>query len=234
MPAKKTDSTTLICASAAREAADQRARQAHQPVGDAADAHQVGGQQEERHRQQDERVVGVERLLHEHHRAEPRLDEGDRQAGQPEREGHRHAQQQQRRRRCRTGSAPPCRARAASRSCRAPAQQDAHVVENCSPRNRSQVTPVIGQARWIIHSGSSASSEMRYQAKRVNSMPPRRTPARRPARTAATRCAPRLAAPRQGSARHRPRSGCLRARRPWRRSCTIQMNRKRAISSVQM
>ena len=69
MPAKNTDSTTLICASAAGEMADQRAREAHQPVGDAADVHQVGGQQEERHGEQDEGVVGVEGLLHEHHRA---------------------------------------------------------------------------------------------------------------------------------------------------------------------
>ena len=38
----------------------------------------------------------------------------------------------------------------------------------CSPWNSSQVSPVSGQAMWIIHSGSSASSERRFQAKRVN------------------------------------------------------------------
>src|SRR5690606_25039611 len=41
----------------------------------------------------------------------------------------------------------------------------------CSPRKSSQVTPAIGQAMWIVHSGSSASSEMRYQPKPVNLMP---------------------------------------------------------------
>ena len=104
MPAKNTDSSTLICASAPGKMADHGARQVHQAVGDAADVHQVGGQQEERHREQDEGVVGVEGFLHQLHRVEARLDEQDRQAGEAERERHRHAQHEQRRRRRRTGS----------------------------------------------------------------------------------------------------------------------------------
>ena len=76
--------------------ADQVARQAHQARGDAADVHQVGGEQEERHREQDERVVGVEGLLHQVLRRQAILDQEDRQAGEAERERHRHAQHEQR------------------------------------------------------------------------------------------------------------------------------------------
>ena len=78
-----------------RPVPDHGARQRHQPVGDAADAHQVGGQQEERHRQQDERIVGVEGLLREHHDRQPRLDQQDRQAGEAQREGDGHAHDEQ-------------------------------------------------------------------------------------------------------------------------------------------
>ncbi len=76
--------------------ADQVAREAHQPVRDAADVHQVGRQQEKRHRQQDERVVGVECLAHQRAGVEVRLEHQDRQARQAEREGDRHAQEHQR------------------------------------------------------------------------------------------------------------------------------------------
>jgi len=58
IPAKKTESRTLICASAPGSG-HHRARQAHQPVGDPAHVHQVRGQQIERHREQDEGVVGL-------------------------------------------------------------------------------------------------------------------------------------------------------------------------------
>jgi hypothetical protein len=94
MPAKKTDRTTLICARPPGMP-HQRARKAHQPVRDAAHVHQVGRQQEERHRQQDERVVGLERLAHQHHGRQARLDHQHRQGGQPERERHRDADGQQ-------------------------------------------------------------------------------------------------------------------------------------------
>ena len=82
MPAKKIDSTTLTCARPPGQVADQVARQADQPIGDAADVHQVRRQQEERHRQQDERVVRLERLVEQHQRRQPRLDDQDRQAGE--------------------------------------------------------------------------------------------------------------------------------------------------------
>ena len=74
---------------------DHRARQRDQAVGDAADAHQVGGQQEERHRQQDERIVGVEGLLRERHDRQMRLDQKDRHTGKAERKGDRHANDEQ-------------------------------------------------------------------------------------------------------------------------------------------
>ncbi len=77
----------------ARPMADHRARQLQQPVGRAADVHQVRGEQEERHREQDERVVGVEGLLHQVHRVEPRLDRQNRQARERERESDRHPQE---------------------------------------------------------------------------------------------------------------------------------------------
>ena len=44
-------------------------------------------------------------------------------------------------------------------------------LSSCSPRNASQVTPVTGHAMWMSQSGRSANSEVRFQAKRVNSMP---------------------------------------------------------------
>ena len=107
MPAKKIDSTTLICASPPGQCPTMRARQLEQPVGRAADIHQVRGQQEERHRQQDERVVGVERLLHQVHRVEPRLDREDRQAGERERERDRHAQEHEEEEAAEQNAAPP-------------------------------------------------------------------------------------------------------------------------------
>ena len=51
--------------------------------------------QEERHRQQDEGIVGVEGFLREHHHRQPRLDQQDRQACEPEREGDRNTQDEQ-------------------------------------------------------------------------------------------------------------------------------------------
>ena len=88
------------------------ARQVHQPVGDAAHVHEVRGQQEERHRQQDERVVGLEGLVEEREGREARLDHEDRQAREPERERHGHAQRSAERRSRRRGSRRPIRPRA--------------------------------------------------------------------------------------------------------------------------
>ncbi len=91
----------------AGEVADHRSRQRDQPVGDAADVHQVGRQQEERHREQDERVVGLERRVEHDHRRQPRLDEQHRQAGEAEREGDRHAQDHQHEERAEQTASPP-------------------------------------------------------------------------------------------------------------------------------
>ena len=90
----------------ARESCRPSSATAHQPVGDAADVHQVRRQQEERHREQDERVVGLERRVEDDHRREPRLDEQHRQAREPERERDRHAQDHAAGRTCRTATAP--------------------------------------------------------------------------------------------------------------------------------
>jgi len=61
MLAKMMLCTTLTCAA---EAADDRVAEAQQPVHDAAGVHELGGQHEQRHRQQQEaRVHAVEQLL---------------------------------------------------------------------------------------------------------------------------------------------------------------------------
>ena len=76
-----------------REVTHHRAGQFHQAVRRAADVHQVSRQQKEWDGEQDERIVGVERLLHERHRVEPRLDEQDGQTRYGKCEGDRHAQE---------------------------------------------------------------------------------------------------------------------------------------------
>ena len=92
MPAKKIDSTTLICASPpgkcptiARESFISRS--VVPPTFIRFAVSRKNGTAE-----QDERVVGVERLLHQAHRVEPRLDRENRQAGERQRERDRHAQ----------------------------------------------------------------------------------------------------------------------------------------------
>ena len=87
---------------------------------------------------------------------------------------------------------------------------------------------------WIIQSGRSASSDVRYQAKRVNSVPAHtntsasaRMPSRAMMRTAAS--------PRRDRVGQTSTSKWLLSRTPTMAPIsTIQMNRKRAISSVQM
>ena len=68
MPAKNTDSNTLICASDPGKWPTSARDKAHQPIGDAADVHEVRGKQEERHGQQDERVVGLEGFVEQRER----------------------------------------------------------------------------------------------------------------------------------------------------------------------
>jgi hypothetical protein len=98
----------------------------------------------------------------------------------------------------------------------------------------TQVAPAIGQAIWINQRGSSASSEMRYHAKRVNSMPDHtntsattRMPQRARSLTAAST--------RRGTLGQTSTSKWVLSRTPIMAPIMIvQMNRKRAISSVQM
>ena len=97
-----------------------------------------------------------------------------------------------------------------------------------------QVTPATGQATWIIHSGRSASSEVRYQAKRVNSMPAHTNT------SASARTPSRPSEPHDGLARgdtvgQTSTSKWVDSRTPIMAPIMIvQMNMKRAISSVQM
>ena len=240
MPAKKTDSSTLICASAPGKLPTIVRDSAHQPVGDAAHVHQVGGQQEERHREQDERVVGLERLVEEHHRRQPRLDQQHRQAREPERERDRHAQRRAARRTRRTGSAAAdARRERAPRSSRALSAARGPARGDCrrkrSPRNSNQVTPASGQATKINHIGSSASSEVWSQPKLHElDAPPDEHQREHQHEHAARRCAAARCA-RGLSSGQTSTSKCVPSRTPTiAPSITIQMKRKRAISSVQM
>ncbi len=103
-----------------------------------------------------------------------------------------------------------------------------------SPWKTSQVAPVSGQAMWISQSGSSASSEMRFQANRVNSMPNQRKTSAS-ASTAIPLTIRSAAAPRAPSCGQTSTSKCVPSRTPSIAPNMIdQMKRKRAISSVQM
>ena len=73
------------------------------------------------------------------------------------------------RRRRRTAPAPPYRA-SARLPCMAP-RSTRMLSMKCSPRNRTQVAPVTGQAMKMNAIGSSASSEVWSQPKRTNLMP---------------------------------------------------------------
>src|SRR5262245_44854451 len=130
-----------------------------EPVGDAAYIHQSGGQKEEWHRQQDERVVGFEGLVEKHHRGEPRLEHKRRQAREPERKRHRHPQRDEEEKRTeqhqrghawrhsglRHGAVFPATMRMLSRKI--------------SPRKITQVAPASGQAMKMNGMGSSANSD---------------------------------------------------------------------------
>src|SRR5215475_5656325 len=119
----------------------------------------MGSQQEERHRQQDERVVGFEGLVEEHHRGEPELEQQRWQARQSERKRHRHAQRDEEEERTkqhqrghawrhsglRHGAVFPATMRMLSRKI--------------SPRKITQVAPASGQAMKMNGMGSSASSD---------------------------------------------------------------------------
>src|SRR6185295_3452940 len=197
------------------------------------------------HREQDEGVVGVEGLLHQALHREPLLEKHRRQAGKAEGERHGHAQheekeeaaeQDQRRgpgREQAAAHSAASRCFATALGCARPARTIA-ASHMRSPWKTNQVRPVTGQATWIIHSGRSASSETRFQAKRVNSQPAqRKTKAKRRMKTLAASCSAAVPfAPRVG---HTSTSKCEPSRTPIMAPIiTIQMKRKRAISSVQI
>src|SRR3970282_145362 len=100
-----------------------------------------------------------------------------------------------------------------------------------SPWDTSQVAPASGQGRWIIHSGSSASSEMRLNAKRVKSMPHQRnTSANTSTKTLDTRRSSACARAFIGGPRSTTK--CVPSRMPTMAPIMIdQMKKKRAISS---
>ncbi len=103
-----------------------------------------------------------------------------------------------------------------------------------SPRKTSHVRPVTGHATWMSHSGSSASSEVRLNAKRVNSMPAQRNTIANP-RMASEPSSRNPAATFGDSTGNRSTSKCVPSRTPTIAPIMIiQMNRNRAISSVQM
>src|SRR5262245_58286821 len=206
----------------------------HQAVGDAADIHQVGGQEEERHRQQDERVVRLEGLVEEHHRGEPDVVDQQRQAGEPERESNRHPQRDQDEKSAehdQRGDAGRQRdlGHAASLAARM-----RRLSTKLSPRNRIQVAPASGQATKMKGIGNSASSDSWYQPNSTNLMPQTRNTS---ANTSTNRCD----TIRSAAFSRRPNSGqistskCVPSRMPIiAPSITIQMNRNRDSSSVQM
>ena len=81
-------------AEAAADVADERVGEVHQPLGDAAPAHQLAGEDEERHRHQRERVHAVHHAARDDDPRDGRADqEGRQDGGQSEREYDRNAEQ---------------------------------------------------------------------------------------------------------------------------------------------
>src|SRR5437773_1013837 len=119
-------------------------------------------------------------------------------------------------------------------SDRAHARSTRQLSMNDSPRNSAQVAPASGQARKIHGIGSSASSESWSQPKRTNWMPHQTN-------TSANTSTQRFETMRSSAVCRGPRSGqtstskWLCSRMPiMAPSITIQMNRNRESSSVQI
>ena len=168
------------------EVAHHGARQVHQPVGDAADVHQVRGEQEERHREQDERVVGLEGLVEER-RAATGAARSPASAGTRARartrpaRAHQHAEEDRRR-----GSARPTRPRARPRSLR-PARD--RCATSCrtiaSPRKSTQVSRRAARRRRWSTSAARRSPRSGPSRSARTRCPTRRTPARSASTTGA-------------------------------------------------
>src|SRR5262245_66511827 len=125
----------------------------------ATNIHKVGGQQEERYRQQDEGVVGLEGLVEEHHRGEPQLEQKRRQTRESERKRHRHPQRDQDEERAEQHQrGRPRRHRDLRHGAVFPATMRILSMK-ISPRKITQVTPASGQATKMNGMGNSASSD---------------------------------------------------------------------------
>src|SRR6266480_5712089 len=143
----------------------------HKTVGDAADIHEIGSQQEERHRQQDEGIVGFERFIEEHHRGEPQLEDERRQAREAERERYRHPQHDEKEKRTEQHQRGHARRHRGLRHRAAFPARMRILSRKISPRKITQVAPASGQATKMNGMGSSASSDSWYQPNSTNLMP---------------------------------------------------------------
>ncbi len=203
-------------AQSTRQVADQGAREVDQLLRDAGRIHQVGSEHEERHRQQQERVVGLQHLVEQQERRQPVVDEEHRDAGQAERERDRHPQ--------RSADAEDAEQdqRDFKRRPSSPLPVEPDVVgELLRPGKANQHKPASGQAAWIAQhvdarsSPSSAASRIsaKRQPKREEDQAPRAGSPR------ARRCA---RWPRFGGLRRRQHVDiemrCRRARRSSRRA----------------
>ena len=236
MPAKKIDSTTFICASAPGKCPTMRARQAHQAVGDAADVHQVRGEQEERHREQDERVVGVEGLLHQRHRRELLLDDSIGRQARPSANATGTRSASSAKKTPNRMRPPPGRERARRRIMPVrSAGEHAEVVDHPlaledepgrageRPGDVDQPQRQLGELRDAV---PGEPGELDAEPEEDEREDEHREPADDPQR------APRRAAPSCGQM---STSKCVPSRTPIMAPIMIiQMKRKRAISSVQM
>src|SRR5690606_28277124 len=95
----------------------------------------------------------------------------DRQTCEPEREGDRHAHEHQQEKQSEQDECRLTRREDGAHHADALPKMTRRSSNICSPRKTIQVRPVTGQATWMYHSGSSASSEMRFIANSVNFIP---------------------------------------------------------------
>ena len=219
MPAKKIESTTLICARLPGKCPTMVRESVHQPVGDAADIHQVGGEQEERHREQDEGIVGVEGLLHRasscRDAARSRESAGRRapsaNATGTRRNIKRKKQPNRMSAACPGDSTAPVMTvlpkmilRSSSKLL---AEKDNPGRAGDRPGDVDEPERQIGKLRGAVPGELGELDAGRDEDEAIA-----RTP-RRPSMRAKASHARRTAA-----ARHRPRNACSRARRSWRRS----------------
>ena len=223
MPAKNTDSTHVDLRQRARPVAHHGAREPHQPVGDAAHAHQVRGQEEERHRQQDERVVGFEGLVERapSAKAAARGAASGRQAS-AERESHRHAQHEQEEEQAEQHERRHAGRQSGLPVMRRAADQDAHIVEDLLRRGTAaRSTPASGQATKMYHHAAGRRARKSGPSRsRTKSMPPTDEHQRehQDAKTCETMRNAAFAARGRVQATRRPRNGPLARRRSSRRS----------------